>query len=716
MSKTIIDVYDLLPVVYRLRDAERGYPLKALLEIVAQQADIVKRDIDGLWDDFFIETCAEWVIPYIGDLVGNDLVHDVAQRSRADVAKTIYYRRRKGVLPMLEELARDVTGWDAHAVAAFENLGWTQNVNHVRYTPAPDPEERFPHAFSRVGTVNLRDVEGVDRLDGPFDTISHTVDVRPADQVVGRHNIRKITFFLWRLQQFPLTRVPAREAAAFANGYHVGPLRNPAPLFTNPKREAVETELATEIHVPGPIRPAAFHFGPADYYGPGQSLVIYRRTAGKWQRIPQDEILCKNLSIWSKPSPGKVAVDVQLGRCAFADGQVPDPRDIAVSYNYSFSAALGGGPYDRAETLRGFTDHGFHVIPVAKEKPGAHPTLQAALSAWDPAQHPETVIEIQDNGVYGGVLSVALPDGVHLAIVARDGCRPDVRPVGRWRIHTPANAEAAFTLDGLLVEGSLHVCGKVDATIAHCTLVPGRTLGEDGLAEFPDLDSLLVATMAGICESLDTPRVTIRESITGPLRLPAACEKLTVRDSIVDAPAVMGTGRPAIAADDAANAAGPPTTIERSTVWGEVYVRALTASETIFNDRVRVERLQTGCVRFSYVTATSTTPRRYRCQPDLALQKEAQRLGLDSVQELPPARRTAALVRLRPTYTAIHYGDPGYAQLSRYCADAIRTGAADGSEMGVFQSLKQPQRETNLRIRLEEYLPFGLEPGLIYVT
>jgi hypothetical protein len=78
--------------------------------------------------------------------------------------------------------------------------------------------------------------------------------------------------------------------------------------------------------------------------------------------------------------------------------------------------------------------------------------------------------------------------------------------------------------------------------------------------------------------------------------------------------------------------------------------------------------------------------------------------------------RAAILARLRPDYTSFHFGDPGYAQLSPYCAEEIRTGAADGAEMGVFNMLKQPQRETNLRIRLREYLPFGLEPGLIYVT
>ena len=723
MSTRAIDVYELLPAVYRLRDAEHGYQLKALLEIVAGQVDIVKRDMDGLWDDLFIETCAEWVIPYIGDLVGNLALHEIdlaTSARRADVAKTIYYRRRKGVLPMLEELARDVTGWGTHAVAAFENLGWTQNVNHVRYTPAPDPEQRLPFSFSRVGTVNLRHMDAVDRIDGPFDTVSHSIDVHPADQVVGRYNIHKINFFLWRLQQYPLALVPAREAAAFANGYHFGPLRYPAPLFTNPEREAAETELATELHVPGPIRPAAFYFNPGDYYGASKSLALYRRSGSIWELVPGDEILCKDLSVWSKPPAGMVAVDVRLGRFAFADGEVPGAEEIAVSYNYGFSAAMGGGPYDRTETLHAF-DTEYHVITVGKTAPGAHPTLQAGYAAWDPVQHPKAVLQIVDNGVYGGLLEMALPDGTHLAVEAANGYRPDIRPVGRWRIHT--SAEAALTLNGLLVEGALQVCGEVELTIAHCTLVPGRTLLEDGSPEFPGLDSLLAATIPGVCNSLDTPSVKLDHSISGPLRLPATCEGLSLCDSVVQAPSSAGGAVAAIAADDGATAPGPPTTMERSTVWGRVHVRELAASETIFNNRLRVERLQAGCVRFSYLAPASTTPRRYRCQPDLALEQEARRRGLESAADLEPGERAPVLARIRPAYTAIHYGHPAYAQLSQRCATEIRTGAEgtrlgaeDGSEMGVFASQKQPQRETNLRIRLEEYLPFGLEPGLIYVT
>ena len=60
--------------------------------------------------------------------------------------------------------------------------------------------------------------------------------------------------------------------------------------------------------------------------------------------------------------------------------------------------------------------------------------------------------------------------------------------------------------------------------------------------------------------------------------------------------------------------------------------------------------------------------------------------------------------------------DPGYMQLHASCPVEIRSGADDGSEMGVFHDLFQVQRETNLRARLQEYLRFGLEAGVLFVT
>ena len=84
----------------------------------------------------------------------------------------------------------------------------------------------------------------------------------------------------------------------------------------------------------------------------------------------------------------------------------------------------------------------------------------------------------------------------------------------------------------------------------------------------------------------------------------------------------------------------------------------------------------------------SQVPRPYHCQPNLPM---------------------AAAVR--PVFTSLRYGDAGYCQLSSHCAPEIRQGADDEAEMGAFHDLYQPQREANLRARLDEYLRFGLEAG-----
>ncbi len=82
----------------------------------------------------------------VPDLTGPTLLSPVAVRVRADVAKTIYYRRRKGTLPMVEELARDVTGWPAHAVEFFQLLGWNQMLEHPTARRARGPDVRSPRS------------------------------------------------------------------------------------------------------------------------------------------------------------------------------------------------------------------------------------------------------------------------------------------------------------------------------------------------------------------------------------------------------------------------------------------------------------------------------------------------------------------------------------------------------------------------------------------
>ena len=112
-------------------------------------------------------------------------------------------------------------------------------------------------------------------------------------------------------------------------------------------------------------------------------------------------------------------------------------------------------------------------------------------------------------------------------------------------------------------------------------------------------------------------------------------------------------------------------------------------------------RRQIGCLRFSSYVPGSRTPRRYECQPDLA-----ERRG-----PMPTARERQ---RVRPRFRSVRYGSPVYARLADAAPAEIRRGADDESEMGVFHDLYQPQREANLRARLDEYTPAGVDAGLIF--
>ena len=154
-----------------------------------------------------------------------------------------------------------------------------------------------------------------------------------------------------------------------------------------------------------------------------------------------------------------------------------------------------------------------------------------------------------------------------------------------------------------------------------------------------------------------------------------------------------------------ARVAGGELSVVGGTVIGKVHARILRlVSNAILASRlaepdpwpfpVHAERRQEGCVRFSYVPPGSRTPRRHACQP----------------------ATPADAARVQPQFTATRYGRPAYCQLALRGAPELRTGSDDESEMGAFHHLFAPQRETNVTVRLEEYLRFGLEAGILYAS
>ncbi len=685
MSFDAQKLYELLPAIYRMRDAEEGEPLRALLAVIAEQIGVLEEDLEQFYDDQFIETCNEWVVPYIGDLIGYRSLHGVVPKvasPRAEVAHTIAFRRRKGTATMLEQLARDVTGWPARVVEYFQLLGWTQNMNHVR------PEAKYaPH---------VRDWEKLERLNRPFDSNCHTVDVRRISARAGRYNIPNIGIHLWRLGAYRLRRSPAVPAApGDTQRFLFDPLGRDSQLFTRPERENEITHLAEPINVPDPISRRVLAQYLPKYYGEAKSIAIEGVDIAAINSCD----LSDAAAAWAHtPPPGRIAVDPVLGRIFCGDAQAAPPL---VTFHYGFSADMGGGEYDRAATL----DAG--AVPI-ESVPAPHPAIQDALNAVAGGG----VVEITDSGRYPVTPAVAVHAGARIELRAANEHRPAFVLSGALDISGGAQAEV--TLNGLLIAGgALRVASAAGnqlrrLRLRHCTLAP---TGEPSLiVQVPDIV------------------IEIDHCILGPVQI-AAGAQVKITNSIVDATSESAV---AFSGIDAARAsAGGALSIENSTVIGKLRtVELVLASNAIFlaalapadswTAPLRSEKKQSGCVRFSYVPPGSLTPRRFRCQPDLEIASRidaAEKAANGPIaQAQVNAIRADVLSWLAPSFSSLRHGAPDYAQLHESCPVQIRTGASDEAEMGAFHDLYQPQRETNLRIRLEEYLRLGLEAGSFYET
>ncbi|HJQ29861.1 MAG TPA: hypothetical protein VJ827_11015 [Rubrobacter sp.] len=693
-------LYDLLPAIHRVRDAEGraegvegNLPLRSLLSIIATEIDVVEEELAQLYDDQFIETCAEWVVPYIGDLVGVGGLHDLKQAAsrRAQVANTVAYRRRKGTAAILEGLARDATGWPAHAVEFFRYLATTQHVNHVRLSNLYSPDLRNWEPLEYVGT--------------PFDEIPHTADVRHIASGRGLHNIPNVGIFLWRLPAYPLTLSPAVQLDD--NRFLFDPLGKDTQLFTNPEPETDIARLSKPINVPMPISRRVLREYLESYYGPekGISLVgVFKETNGDDHRVedygPELVSSCnlddREDGDWAHEPEHGISIDPVLGRIFF-DVEPPQGFSLArllVTYHYAFSADMGGGEYDRASSIRTESQRIERVaMPEIRTAIQQLDRIDEAAFTAAEETHPGIQEALTDLGGEGGVVEV-LDSGRHevlspkievgrsqsLGLQAADGHRPTI--VLRGELEIEGGADAEVTLNGLLIAGgALRISGELRRVrLEHCTLVPGIRLKPDGEPDQGPEPSLRVEA--------ENAEVEIDRCILGGMRIEAGSEA-RITDSIIDA---TDTANVAYAAR---NGPGGRLNIRNSTVIGTVNTDVLElGSNTIFLGRVEARRKQEGCVRFSFLPLGSEVPRRHRCRPE----------------------NQAEAGRIRPQFSSLRYGDPGYCQLTRLCAEEIRRGADDESEMGAFHDLYAPQREANLRARLEEYLRFGLEAGILYAT
>ena len=687
---TTEEVYRLLPSVHRVRDVEQDGVLRELVDVLTTQINVLAESLEQAYDDQFIETCTAWVAPYIGDLVGYRTLHGVVPQvasPRADVANTIRYRRRKGTVGVLEQLARDVTGWPSHAVEFFQLLVTTQYMNHIRPQAAATADLRSAARLELAGAFQA----------GAFDGFAHTGEMRRISSRSGRYNIPNIGLFLWRVQALQLSESPLVDADGSGLRYRFDPLGTDKPLFAGPRTETDIAHLTEPLDVPLPLLRRFMDANLAALYGIGLSLSLDDVAVGDVHvcDLSDDPSAPGTWAHEPQPADTFVVVDPVLGRVAFpaAPGAGETRR---ATFHYGSALSIGGGGYDRSSSLE--------TLEPVQNVSGGNP-LGPALAAVESGGE----AQILDSDPYAAPTTITATAGTVL-VQAANRVRPLLSRGDQLKLELAPNT--TVVLNGLMLAGAPLVIEQSADTEArtlvlrHCTLVPGITRDPDGEPHSLGRASLIVLHPFA--------QVTLDHCIVGPVVAVDGVE-VKANDSVLDAcgrdevafcgraPAGGGLLTVSTAADRETGdglAAGGHLTLEACGVLGKVHAQQLDASDSLLMAElasgdpwqwpVWAERRQVGCVRFSFVPAGSRTPRRFHCA------------GADPAE--------------RPFHTSLRYGDPGYMQLRRSTVDAIRMGANDESEMGVTHELYAPQRESNLRIRLDEYLRFGLEAGFFYAT
>jgi hypothetical protein len=736
--KNVDRLYELLPFVYRQRDVDQGYPLRALLRVIAEQVEVVEDDIAQLYENWFVETCQDWVVPYIGALVGYRPVHEAGEPGdprlardrernkiltpRREVANIIGYRRRKGTLALLELLANNVAGWPARPLEFYRLLNWMQNLN-------------FQH-LQHGCTASLCNGDALDRIGGAFDELAHTVDVRRtiSRRTSGRYNVPSAELFLWRLNAYRVTETIAccvEDVGPHCYSFSV--LGNDNPLYTFAQAESEPTHIAEELNLPSPIRRRAFEKrilkegrldhteASTNYYDPTKSLAIWAKD---WPQkgadlIPPDAIVPADLRGWRyHAARDHVAVDPVTGRIVFPAGQLPR-QGVVVTYNYGFSADMGGGEYERRLSQPAEA----RIYRVDKKN-----RIQDALNQWAQASPKPraAVIELTESGVYTEPLDIQLGADESLQIRAANKKRPVIRLLDYLADRPDAfkvsgGKGSRLTLDGLLITGrGVQISGPeagdnkppaqpdmCSVIIRHCTLVPGWGLQCDCKPKRSSEPSLILVNTSA--------HLKIEHSIIGAIEVTADVDStdplcVEISDSIWDATSEQ---QEALSGVDG-EMAYTRLKVVRSTIIGQVLSHEMVLAEnSIFQSHIEVARRQVGCVRFCYVPHGSRTPRRYECQPDLVVKAVDENL---TAGEDRNSAEEQEQFRVKPAFNSVRYGTPTYCQLAESCAKEITHGSEDEAEMGAFHDLYQPQRIANLRARLDEYTPAGMDVGICNAT
>ncbi|MBP7399062.1 MAG: hypothetical protein KA954_05700 [Chitinophagales bacterium] len=734
-------LWETIPSIYRHEDglAEKPGVLRAIVQVIAKQAAILRRSQDSLWDDQFIELCNEWAVPYIGDLVATRLLSEKNKRGRRiDVAKTIYYRRRKGTPRILEELISDISGWEGKLVEQFQKLARSR---HGLDTKPQTLSGKYSGTLPG-GWADLRNPRTSELINGPFEEFFHTPDMRRHHGLQGRYSISKLAFYLYRLKAYQVI-----NSTPFSLGdgvsFSFDPSGRDISLFSKSSLSPNwnEWRTATEPELPAPI-PCRL-LGHATYllseaiiqqlialpvpltmtaanelrkiigliFKNERSLLNVISSFSSNTEILDPAILLPLLSFSLKDDCGKsillpdnqTVLNNPLDSNSILVGYQMPANEVITTENIT-AANLMTWPFAIDKVLAIDAENGrfmFQNSPTEDQEVyiAYHYGFSGNIGAGGYDRFLQTDIlpdgiltgggminatdlfntgltQIEDSKTYSPIASkVSIVD---MTLQSANMQRPFICLESNWILNSGANENSKLTFDGLWIGAQ----GDLEAEIIlkgnfECVVIRNCTLDPGGSINIKnELLQPVNLIIEGFVENL-----CIESCILGSVivRNEGIIEEVSITDSIVQSidPSV-----------NAIEIKSGKTTIERSTIFGKVEVHRLYATEVIISAIANVTDTQNGCFRYSAAPHLSRLPHPY----------ESFLFTNDSAH----------------WFTSRRFGDPGFAQLSDLAPVVLKVGGENESEMGAFSKLLNPVKFDGLKAKIDEYMPFGLIP--IYIN
>lgn len=740
-------IWEMIPAYYRHEDGVADSPdvLRSIVTLVAQEVANVRRSHDQLWQDQSIEHSQDWAVPYIGDLLATRLLSAFNSRGRRiDVAKTIYYRRRKGTLGVLEELISDIAGWEGRVVESFQRLA---RIHHGLDPALPSDSSGSEHGYDankligsitatpQGGTADLRVTQGQDLVGGAFDEYFYTPDFRQHKGQLGRYNIPKLAFHIFRLKAYPvLDSTPfrldnrryafdpsgretplfsARQRAADWHDWQPAQLWElPAPIscrLLNQAKFVISNRLLSELENDLGVSPAAatalgmlsaqIHPSEAklmemigslnqpELETPAASQLILKsalvENCGKQQLIPNSIAVYQNNSLIEP----EITAAANLENWPVADPEKrilidpkrgvmqffgSVPRRLNCDYHYGIPLGIGAGTHDRS--------HVETIEPTTVIVNGA-PVNAASL-------HVDGVTQINDSKTHS--FAGNKNQITNMSVISANAQRPYLVLSRNWVLRPSNDGDASLYLDGLWfgcrgAARSIILRGVGDfeeVVIDHCSLDPGGSRAISGNVIQPV--SLIIE-----CK---VEKLIIRHSVIGRIdvRGTGLVEEIDVSDSIIDVAGHAAlSGSPQPYAEQAINASSADLNLNRSTVLGVINVNRLWASNSMLLGLPLISDTQTGCFRFSAAPPDARLPKPYESH---------------------------SIIDRNTLFISTLFGHPNYAQLSETSSSTLRLGGDNGADIGAFNELITPIKQNSLATKLDEYMPFGLVPLFIYET